>query len=69
MTINRISSHGLVPADSHRLSYAGHGIRNLGGGRHFQHLYWRDMQPEQFDVHPGEGEQAVYEEAIRPLRL
>jgi hypothetical protein len=31
---------------------------------HFQHLYWRNMQPELFKVKPTEDEQLEYEDAI-----
>ena len=32
---------------------------------HFQHFYWRSMEPEKFDVQPPEEERRVYEDAIR----
>lgn len=31
---------------------------------HFQHLYWRNMEPEKFSVRPGAAEQAEYEHAV-----
>ncbi len=31
---------------------------------HFQHLYWRNLEPEAFHVKPTPAEQAAYEEAI-----
>lgn len=31
---------------------------------HFQHVYWRNMEPEGFQVKPGSDEQKVYEHAI-----
>jgi hypothetical protein len=36
----------------------------LNSTAHFQHLYWRNMEPEHFKVKPDPGEQAVYEDAI-----
>ena len=36
----------------------------LNSTAHFQHLYWRNMEPEHFKVKPEPGEQAVYEDAI-----
>lgn len=36
----------------------------LNSTAHFQHLYWRNMEPEHFKVKPAPGEQAVYEDAI-----
>jgi Type I phosphodiesterase / nucleotide pyrophosphatase len=36
----------------------------LNSTAHFQHLYWRNMEPEHFKVKPEPGEQAVYEHAI-----
>jgi hypothetical protein len=36
----------------------------LNSTAHFQHLYWRNMEPEHFKVKPEPGEQAVYENAI-----
>jgi hypothetical protein len=32
---------------------------------HFQHLYWRNMEPELFVVKPSDAEQAEYQSAIR----
>jgi len=31
---------------------------------HFQHLYWRNMEPEHFTIQPEPGEQAIYQDAI-----
>ncbi len=31
---------------------------------HFQHLYWRNMQPDAFHVKPSRDEQVIYEKAI-----
>lgn len=36
----------------------------LNSTAHYQHLYWRNMEPEHFKVKPGPGEQEVYEDAI-----
>ena len=36
----------------------------LNSTAHYQHLYWRNMEPEHFKVKPEPGEQAVYQEAI-----
>ena len=36
----------------------------LNSTAHYQHLYWRNMEPEHFKIKPEPGEQAVYEEAI-----
>ncbi len=36
----------------------------LNSTAHYQHLYWRNMEPEHFTVKPEPGEQAVYQEAI-----
>lgn len=36
----------------------------LNSTAHFQHLYWRNMEPEHFKLRPEPGEQAVYEDAI-----
>ena len=36
----------------------------LNSTAHYQHLYWRNMEPEHFKVKPEAGEQAVYQEAI-----
>ena len=36
----------------------------LNSTAHYQHLYWRNMEPEHFKVKPDAGEQEVYEEAI-----
>ena len=36
----------------------------LNSTAHYQHLYWRNMEPEHFKVKPEPGEQAVYEDAI-----
>ena len=36
----------------------------LNSTAHYQHLYWRNMEPEHFKVKPDGGEQAVYQEAI-----
>jgi hypothetical protein len=36
----------------------------LNSTAHFQHLYWRNMEPEHFKVKPGPDEQEVYEDAI-----
>ncbi len=36
----------------------------LNSTAHFQHLYWRNMEPKHFKVQPDPGEQAVYEDAI-----
>lgn len=36
----------------------------LNSTAHFQHLYWRNMEPEHFKLKPEPGEQAVYEDAI-----
>ncbi|HSD25237.1 MAG TPA: hypothetical protein VLB79_13030 [Solirubrobacterales bacterium] len=36
----------------------------LNSTAHFQHLYWRNMEPEHFKVKPEPGDQAVYEDAI-----
>jgi hypothetical protein len=36
----------------------------LNSTAHFQHLYWRNMEPEHFKVKPEPGEQAVYQDAI-----
>ncbi len=31
---------------------------------HFQHLHWRNMEPEHFKVKPSPGEQAIYQDAV-----
>ncbi|MBS1679498.1 MAG: hypothetical protein JST08_19155 [Actinobacteria bacterium] len=36
----------------------------LNSTAHYQHLYWRNMEPEHFKIKPEPGEQAVYQEAI-----
>ena len=36
----------------------------LNSTAHFQHVYWRNMEPEHFKVKPDPGEQEVYEDAI-----
>jgi hypothetical protein len=36
----------------------------LNSTAHYQHLYWRNMEPEHFTVKPEPGEQEVYQEAI-----
>jgi hypothetical protein len=36
----------------------------LNSTAHYQHLYWRNMEPEHFKVKPEPGEQEVYQEAI-----
>ena len=36
----------------------------LNSTAHYQHLYWRNMEPEHFKVKPAADEQEVYEEAI-----
>ena len=36
----------------------------LNSTAHFQHLYWRNMEPEHFKVKPEPGAQAVYQDAI-----
>ena len=36
----------------------------LNSTAHYQHLYWRNMEPEHFKVKPEPGEQQVYQEAI-----
>lgn len=36
----------------------------LNSTAHYQHLYWRNMEPEHFKIRPEAGEQAVYEDAI-----
>jgi hypothetical protein len=36
----------------------------LNSTAHYQHLYWRNMEPEHFKVKPDPGEQEVYQEAI-----
>jgi hypothetical protein len=36
----------------------------LNSTAHYQHLYWRNMEPEHFKVQPEPGEQAIYEDAI-----
>jgi hypothetical protein len=36
----------------------------LNSTAHFQHVYWRNMEPEHFKVKPAAGEQAVYQDAI-----
>ena len=36
----------------------------LNSTAHYQHLYWRNMEPEHFKVKPDPGEQDVYQEAI-----
>jgi Type I phosphodiesterase / nucleotide pyrophosphatase len=36
----------------------------LNSTAHYQHLYWRNMEPEHFKIRPEPGEQAVYEDAI-----
>lgn len=37
----------------------------LNSTAHFQHLFWRNMEPSLFAAQPSEGEQAEYENAIR----
>ncbi len=36
----------------------------LNSTAHYQHLYWRNMEPEHFKVKPEPGDQEVYQEAI-----
>jgi hypothetical protein len=36
----------------------------LNSTAHFQHVYWRNMEPEHFKIKPEPGEQAVYQDAI-----
>ncbi len=36
----------------------------LNSTAHYQHLYWRNMEPDHFKVKPEPGEQEVYEHAI-----
>ena len=36
----------------------------LNSTAHYQHLYWRNMEPEHFTVKPDPGEQQVYQDAI-----
>jgi hypothetical protein len=36
----------------------------LNSTAHYQHVYWRNMEPEHFTVKPAAGEQAVYQDAI-----
>ena len=36
----------------------------LNSTAHYQHLYWRNMEPEHFKVKPEPGEQDVFEDAI-----
>ncbi|MGH2952418.1 MAG: hypothetical protein ACRDK9_00150 [Solirubrobacterales bacterium] len=36
----------------------------LNSTAHYQHLYWRNMEPEHFKIKPEPGEQEVYEDAI-----
>src|SRR5262249_49450182 len=36
----------------------------LNSTAHFQHLYWRNMEPEHFKLKPSPGEQARYQDAI-----
>jgi hypothetical protein len=36
----------------------------LNSTAHYQHLYWRNMEPEHFKIQPEPGEQEVYEDAI-----
>jgi hypothetical protein len=36
----------------------------LNSTAHYQHLYWRNMEPEHFKIRPEPGEQAVYQDAI-----
>jgi hypothetical protein len=36
----------------------------LNSTAHFQHAYWRNMEPEHFKIKPDPGEQAVYQDAI-----
>ena len=36
----------------------------LNSTAHFQHMYWRNMEPGRFKVRPDDNEQAEYEEAI-----
>jgi hypothetical protein len=36
----------------------------LNSTAHYQHLYWRNMEPEHFKLKPEPGEQAVYQDAI-----
>lgn len=37
----------------------------LNSTAHFQHVYWRNMQPEAFEIRPTESQQAVYKDAVR----
>ena len=36
----------------------------LNSTAHFQHMYWRNMAPEQFKIRPDKSEQAEYDSAI-----
>lgn len=36
----------------------------LNSTAHYQHVFWRNMQPELFDIRPGAEEQAEYKDAI-----
>jgi hypothetical protein len=36
----------------------------LNSTAHLQHVYWRNMEPELFDLRPGEEEQGVYADAV-----
>jgi hypothetical protein len=36
----------------------------LNSTAHYQHIYWRHMDPESFDVKPDPAERAIYEDAI-----
>lgn len=36
----------------------------LNSTAHYQHVYWRNMEPEHFKIKPDPGEQEVYEDAI-----
>ena len=36
----------------------------LNSTAHFQHVYWRNMEPEHFKIKPDPGEQEVFEDAI-----
>ena len=36
----------------------------LNSTAHYQHIYWRHMDPESFEVKPDPAERAIYEDAI-----
>jgi hypothetical protein len=36
----------------------------LNSTAHFQHMYWRNMEPEHFKMKPGADEQSVFEDAV-----